>query len=122
MDKTVKTHAFPGGEKIAAQSNLSEVQEKTLELAKMNAQFQEEKGKSIELHKTIEQLRASLAQEQAKSSEMAERAVMLEARIKELSEQGANPKKIAELEARVKELSEVLGKISGIAATGKAGQ
>lgn len=121
MDKTVKTHAYSDGEKsVAAQSNLTEAQEKALEVAKKNAQLQEEKVKSLELQKTIEQLRENLRQEQAKSAEMAERAVMLEGRIKELSEQGSNPKKIAELEARVKELSEVLGKISGIAA-GKAG-
>lgn len=122
MDKTVKTHAYPEDARgAAAPSNLTEVQEKTFELAKTNAQLQEEKSRSQELQKTIDQLRASLAQEQAKSAEMANMAMGLEARLKELSGQGANAKKVAELEAKVQELTEVLGKISGIAAAGKAG-
>jgi len=103
-----------------AQSNLTEDQDNALELVKRTAQLREEKNKSLELEMTIEQLRESLKQEQAKTSEMAEKAVILEGKVKELSEQGTNVKKVAELEAKVKELSEVLGRISGIASTGKA--
>lgn len=122
MEKTVKTCAFPGNAKSAAsQSNLTEAQEKSLELAKKNAQLEEVKGKLLEHLKTIEQLRESLKQEQAKTAEMANMAVGLEAKVKELSEQETKVKKVTELEAKVKELTEALGKISGIAAAGKAG-
>ena len=122
MDKTVKTHIFPEGAKsAAAQNNLTEAQEKALELVKKNAQLEQEKNKSFELQKTIGQLRASLMQEQARTTEMAEKAVMLEARVRELSGQEARIKKTDELEARIKELTEALGKISGIASAGKAG-
>ena len=122
MDKTVKTHTFPEGAKsAAAQSNLTEAQEKALELVKKNARLEEEKSKSLELQKTIEQLRVILKQEQAKTAEMAEKAVMLEARVRELSGQEAKINKVTELESRIKQLTEALDKISGIAATGKAG-
>lgn len=122
MDKTVKTRAFSGDAKSAAtQSNLTEAQEKSLELANKNAQLEEVKSKLLEHLKTIEQLRESLKQEQAKTAEMAKKTAMLEAKLKELAELENKVKKVAELEAKVKELSEVLGKISGIAATGKAG-
>jgi chromosome segregation ATPase len=122
MDKTVKIRAYSGNAKSAAsKGNLTEDQEKSLELAKKNAQLEEAKNKLLEHVKTIEQLRESLKQEQAKSAEMANMAVGLEAKLKALPELESKVKIVAELEAKVKELSEVLGKISGIAATGKAG-
>lgn len=122
MDKTVKTRAFPDGAKSAApQSNLTEVQERVLEIAKVNAQLEEVQKKSFEHLKTIALLQENLKQEKARTAEMAEKAVMLETKLKDLAELEAKAKKVAELEAKVKELSEVLGKISGIAATGKAG-
>lgn len=116
---TIKLPAQPGRE--AAQNNLTEDQNNALELVKKNAQLQEEKNKSLEMQMTIEQLRESLKEEQAKSAGIAERAVMLEARIKEVTEHGASANRVAELEARVKELTDLLGKISGIASAGKAG-
>lgn len=122
MEKTVKTHAFPDGAKsVVPQNNLTEAQEKALELAKKNALMAEEKSKLLEHLKTIEQMRESLKQEQARTAEMAKKAAGLEAKVKELSEQETQEKKVAELEAKVKELTEALGKISGIAAAGKAG-
>ena len=122
MDKTVKTRSFPSNAKSAAlQSNLTEAQEKSLELANKNAQLEGMKSKLLEHFKTIEQLRESLKQEQAKSAGMAEKTVMLEAKVKELAGLESNVKKVAELEARVKELSEKLSMISGIAAAGKPG-
>ncbi len=122
MEKTVKTRVFTDGAKsVAPQNNLTEAQEKALELAKKNALIAEEKNKLLEHLKTIEQLQESLKQEQAKSAGMAEKAVMLETKVKELSELESNAKKLAELEAKVKELTDALGKISGIAAAGKAG-
>jgi methyl-accepting chemotaxis protein len=119
---TIKLPVQPGkavGD--AAQSNLTEDQNNALELVKRTAQLQEEKNKSLELQMTIEHLRESLKQEQAKIAEMAKKTAGLEGKVKELSEQGTNVKKVAELEAKVKELTDVLGKISGIAATGKVG-
>ncbi len=121
MEKTVKTRAFPDGKKSAAsQSNLTEAQEKSLELAKKNAQLEDMKIKLLEHLKTIEHLRESLKQEQAKTAEMANIAVGLEDKLKELTGLETKVKKVADLEAKVKELTEALGKISGIAATGKA--
>jgi len=121
MEKTVKTHAFPDGKSVVPQNNLTPEQEKALEHAKKNALIAEEKSKLIEHLKTIEQLRESLKQEQSKAAEMAEKAVGLEAKVKELSGQESNAKKMADLEAKVKELTEALGKISGIASAGKIG-
>ena len=122
MEKTVKTHAFPdGGKSVVPQNNLTPEQEKVLELAKKNALIAEEKGKMIEHLKAIEQLRESLKQEQAKAAEMAEKMAALEAKAQNSTELEAQAKRSAELEAKVKELTEALGKISGIAAAGKAG-
>ena len=104
-----------------ALNNLTEDQDNALELVKRTAQLREEKNKSLELQKTIEQLRESIKLEQARADEIAEKAIKLEARVQELSGQESNVKKVVELEAKVKELTEVLRKISGIAAAGKAG-
>ncbi len=79
------------------------------QLAKKNAQLEEEKNKSLEYMKTIEQLRESIKQDQARTAEMANRSVELEARTREL----------AALEAKVKDLTGALNMISRIAAAGK---
>lgn len=115
---TVKIPAYPGRE--IPQNNLTEEQDKALELVKRTAQLQEEKNKSIELQKTIEQLRESLKLEQARADEIAEKAIKLEARVEKLTGQESNTKKVADLEARVKELTETLKKISGIASEGRS--
>jgi len=73
------------------------------QLAKKNAQLAEEKKKSLELMKMIEQLRDSIKQDQENNGE-------LQAKTKEL----------AVLAAKVKELSAALGKISAIAAMVKS--
>jgi len=114
---TIKIPAYPGRD--IPRNNLTEEQDNALELVKRNAQLQEEKNKSLELQKTIEQLRESLKLEQAKTNEIAERAVQLEARVEELNGQEGNNIKVAELEAKVMELTEVLRKISGMASAGK---
>ena len=116
---TIKIPVYPGRE--SAQSNLTEEQDNALELLKRTAQLQEEKNRSLELQKTIEQLRESLKQEQARADEIAEKAIMLEAKVGELSGPGSSVKKVVELEAKVKELTEVLRKISGIASAGNPG-
>lgn len=118
---TIKIRAFPdkAGADVA-QNNLTEEQNNTLELVKKTAQLKAEMNKSIELQKTIEQLQQSLKKEQAESADMAQKAVSLEAKAKELAELESKEKRVAELEAKVKELTETLGKISGIASTGKA--
>ena len=79
--------------------------QETSELAKKSALLEEEKKRSIEYMRMIEQLRESLAQEQAGVAEMADKLAALEARTGE----------IAVLEARIRELSNALGKISAIA-------
>jgi predicted nuclease with TOPRIM domain len=122
VDKTtIKIRAYSGkAEGNVPQSNLTEEQNNALELVKKTAQLEEVKGKLLEQLKINVQLRESLKQEQAKTAEMAEKAVMLESKLKELAGMETRATKVTELEAKVKELSEVLGKISGIASTGKS--
>ena len=62
-DKTVKIEAFSGQ---VGSSNLSEAQEKALDLIKRGVQLEEMKGVVQEHLKTIEQLRQSLKQERKK--------------------------------------------------------
>lgn len=76
MDKTVKIRPLSGDAKgNAPQSNLTEDQDKALELAKRNAQLEEEKRKSLEQLKMIEQLKESLQQERAKIAELSKNGV-----------------------------------------------
>lgn len=89
----------------------SMVAQETSEFANKIAQLEEEKSKSIELAKIVEQLRETLKREQAKTAEAAKKIAEADAKIKEA----------AMLEARVKELNETLAKINAIAALGKAG-
>ena len=78
-------------------NRLAEVEEN--QLARKDAQLEEEKKKSLEYMQTIDQLRESIKQDQAKKIELANKAAVLE--------------------AKVKELSVVLSKISSLAAGGK---
>ena len=119
---TINVRAYSGkADNIVPQNNLTEDQNNALELVKKIAQLEEEKRKSLEHLKTIEQLRNSLQQEQAKSTELSKKMVALEAKIKELSGLENKAKELAEMEAKVKKFTEMLGRISGIAAVGKAG-
>jgi len=119
---TIKLRAYP--DKTAGdgvQSNLSDEQHQALELVKKNAQLEQEKKKTLELESAIEQLGASLKQEQEKTAEMTTTAKNMESKLKALAELEAKAKQVIVLEAKVKELSDMLGKISGIATSGKAG-
>lgn len=74
MEKTVKIRAYPDDVKNdVAQGNLTEEQNKALELVNKNAQLDDEKKKSLEYLKVIEQLKESLKQEQAKTAEMSKK-------------------------------------------------
>lgn len=79
------------------------------ELSKTSAQLEEEKKKTVEQAKTIEQLRESIKQEQARNADASNLPARLEAKNKE----------VAALEVKVKEMSAVLGKIASMAAEGK---
>jgi chromosome segregation ATPase len=79
------------------------------QLVKKNAQLEEEKKLSLEYMRTIEQLRESIKQDQAKSAAMVNKFDELEAKTKEL----------AELKAKVKDLTGVLAMVSRIASAGK---
>lgn len=71
MDKTVKIRAYSAdAASPAGEGNLTAEQNNSLELAKKNTQLEEEKKKSLDQAKLIEQLKASLAQEQAKWAEL----------------------------------------------------
>ncbi len=78
-------------------NKLAEVEEN--QLARKDAQLEEEKKKSLEYMRTVDQLRESTKQDQAKKIELAN--------------------KVAVLETKVKELSVVLSKISSLATGGK---
>ncbi len=118
---TIKLRSYPGNTEVdVAQSNLSDAQHNALELVKKSAQLEEEKRKSLEYQKTIEQLRDGIRQEQDKATEFANMALGLEDKLKGLAGLEAKVKQVADLEAKVRELTEVLGKISGIASAGKA--
>lgn len=84
-------------EQQAQLNKLTTVEES--QLARKNAQLEEEKQKLIEYMKMIEQLRENVRQDQEKKIEMAN--------------------KLAVLETKVKELSVVLAKISSLATGGK---
>lgn len=170
MDKTLKLHAYSEPAKSdVAQGNLAKDQNTSLELAKKNAQLEDEKSKSLELLKTIVQLRESLKHEQVKTSDIVRKGAELEAQAKEsallvaneltrknaqleeeksrsleymrmieqlrervkqdqarsagavdkAAELEAKAKEVAVLEAKVKDMSAALSKISSIAAAGK---
>jgi chromosome segregation ATPase len=107
LRETLKLEQAKAADLEAKVNRLAVVEEN--QLAKKNALLEEERKKSLEQTRTIEQLRESLIQEQAKSAGVADRTAELEAKTKE----------IAALEAKVKDLSGALGKISSIAAAGK---
>jgi len=114
---TIKVRAYPDdGKRAAPKSNLTEEQDNALELIKKTAQHEDAKKKLQVQERTIEQLRDSLAKELAKSSELAKKLSKLEIEHKLMQDSSA---KVTELETKVKELSEMLGKISGIASSGK---
>jgi len=132
MEKTVKTRSLAEGNKNGgSQSNLTEAQERVLDLVNKNAQLEEENNKLLEHLRTIEQLRIKYKREQDKTAELLKKTASLEAKVNELNELGlkekdtpeleAKTKKVAELEAKVRKLTEALGKISGIAEVGKSG-
>jgi len=132
MEKTVKTRSLAEGNKNGgSQSNLTEAQERVLDLVNKNAQLEEENSKLLEHIRTIEQLRIKYKREQDKTAELLKKTASLEAKVNELNELqlkekdtpelDAKTKKVAELEAKVRKLTEALGKISGIAEVGKSG-
>jgi len=83
MDKTVKMRAYAEeGKSDIAPSNQSKEQSNA-ELAKKEALLEDEKSKSLELLKTIVQLRESLKQEQAKNAGASNATVANELAVKE---------------------------------------
>ncbi len=87
-------------------TRLSGVEEN--QLAKKTAQLEEEKKKSLEQARTIEELREILKEEQAKAG--VDYSAELEAKTKE----------VAALQAKVKDLAGMLTKIASIAAMAKS--
>lgn len=162
MDKTLKLRTYSGDSGDAAQASRAKEQNVSLELEKKTALLEEERSKSVELLKTIVQLRESLRQEQTKSAELEarisklatveenqlakknaqleeEKRLSLEymrtieqlresirqdqaksaAMVSKFDELEAKTKEVDELKGQVKDLSGVLGMISRIAAAGK---
>ena len=97
-DRTLKLRAYPEPAKsVVLQAKPADGQDRSLELAKKEVQLEEEKNKTLELLKTIVQLRESLKQEQAKAAD-------LEAKLNRLGtvEDNQLAKKNAQLEAEMK--------------------
>ncbi len=78
------------------------------QLARKNAQLEEEKKLSLEYMRTIEQLRATLSQEREKSVEVQRKKIELEAKVNKLDEVEENQlaKKNALLEEEMKKSTE----------------
>ena len=79
MDKTFKLRAFTDAAKNDVEKSNVADENKTQQLARKDALLAEERSKSLDLLKTIVQLRENLKQEQAKSAE-------LQARLNKLDE------------------------------------
>ena len=107
LRESLKQEQAKSAELEAKLTRLASVEES--QLAKKNAQLEEEKKLSLEYMRTIEQLRESIKQDQAKSAEINSK----------YDEMEAKTKAVAELETKVKELSGVLGMIARVAAAGK---
>ncbi len=119
---TIKIRAYSDkAENDVQKNNLSEDQNNALELANKNAMLAEEKLKSLELLRIIEQLRENLKQEQEKATGMEKRLIELEDKARQFAALEANAKRSAELEAKVELLTDALSKILTIASAGKAG-
>ena len=116
---TIKMRAY-SGKTAGGESDLSEEQDNALELVKRTAQLQEEKNRSLEHQNTIARLQECLNQEQARTAELEKLLAALEARLEEFAKRD-NASKFAEMEAKVSALTDALGRISEIAAAGKAG-
>jgi hypothetical protein len=98
MDKTLKIRAYSeAATSDVSQDKLAKDQNLSLELEKRNALLEEEKNKSLDLLKTIVQLRESVKQEQAKSSGLEAKLTKLDA-----LEQNQLARKSAELEEEKK--------------------
>jgi chromosome segregation ATPase len=129
-------------------------------LVRKNAELEEEKKKSLEMVKTIEQLRENLKQELGKSAEMLNRMAELKTKVNKMDSVEENQlikkntlleeekkktleyaklidqlresikvdqeqtvdmaKRTTQLEAKIEELKETLGKIAGMATSAKA--
>lgn len=107
LRESLKQEQARSAEQEAKLNKLAALEES--QIAKRNAQIEEEKKYSLELMRTIEQLKEQLKQEKSRASEIADSGVQLEAKIQE----------ITALKAKIKDLSGVLGKIVSIAEAAK---
>jgi DNA repair exonuclease SbcCD ATPase subunit len=82
MDKTVKIRAFTDP---ASGQPASRPKDHDLELAARDAQLEDERSKSLEQLKTIVQLRESLKQEQARTTEVSKRVNELESGLQQVT-------------------------------------
>jgi hypothetical protein len=118
MDKTLKLRAYQDAEnKKASESKQGKENNLVAELEKKSALLEEEKSKSLDLLKTIVQLRESLKHEQ-------ERAAVLETRLTKLDTVEGNQlaKKNAQLEEEKKLSLEYMRTIEQLRATLKQEQ
>ena len=82
IDKTLKMRAYTPA--AGESSNLTREQELDLELAKKNAQLEEERKKALDTLNALEHLREVLKGERAKSADLQAAVSTKDARIQEL--------------------------------------
>ena len=107
LRESLKQEQARSAEQEAKLNKLAALEES--QIAKRNVQIEEEKKYSLELMRTIEQLKEQLKQEKSRVSEIADSGVQLKAKIQE----------ITALKAKIKDLSGVFGKIVSIAEAAK---
>lgn len=127
MDKTLKMPIYNEGANKAEEPQAKAAgkeRDYEFELAKKDALLEEERSKSMDLLKTIVQLRESLKQEQVKTSEIVKKAADIESQLKEAAARDLKELslKTAQLEDEKKQSAELMRSIEQLKDTLKQEQ
>lgn len=126
MERTLKMPVYNDGAAKAEEPQVKAARERDyeFELAKKEAMLEDERSKSMDLLKTIVQLRESLKQEQVKTSEIVKKASEIEAQMKEAAarDQKELSLKTAQLEEEKKQSQEFMRAIEQLKDTLKQEQ
>jgi len=111
MDKTVKISAYSATAKAATPQEKPALDRVVaLELEQKQAQLEEERNKSLELLRSVVQLRESLKQEQAKTAELSAKVEQLDSNLRQqlASEESQRAQHNAQIEAEKKYALELM--------------